>query len=241
LQKIDTTLLLTNNEFSAIIHLSGLNQFRAGVNYLSNRFISSVDSVEFDTRTVLYKGSIIFNTLDNGVNPSKGLSAEVRLGVGNRQAKDSTGGKDLIYRFNGRILQYFKISEKNTLMVGVDGGAIVSPVKLWPGELFRFGGMYSVRGFDEQSVTASKFFYTTFEYRYRFERRSNAFIFSQLGDYEMKSLQDSISSYLFTVGTGAMLDTGAGVFSITYALGTSSQQPMKLKTAKIHFGYLVNF
>ncbi len=241
LQKMDTTLLLTNNEFMAILHLTGLNQFRAGVNYRSNRFLASSDSAEFDTRSVLYKGEILFNNLDNGMNPSKGLVSEMNFSIGNREIKDFTRDKDLIYSFNGQLDYYFRISPKQVVHFGVNGGIIVSPRKLWPGELFRLGGMYSIRGFDEQAVTADKYVYSTFEYRYRFEKRSNAFLFTQVGDYTMTSLQNNVSSYLFSAGAGATIDTGGGAFSITYALGTSSQQPLKLKTAKIHFGYLVNF
>jgi outer membrane protein assembly factor BamA len=241
IQKIDTTLLLTNNEFLGIFHLTGLNQFRAGINYLSNRFLASFDSSEYDTKTVLYKAGFIVNNIDNSFNPSKGVESEFKIGIGNRESKDSLSGKDLIYNLYGRYVQFFKLEQKHILMVSAEGGAIVSGARLWPGEMFRIGGMYSMRGFDEQSMFASQYGFVTLEYRYRFERRSNAFVFTQAGDYRMNSMTENYSSSLFSAGAGAILDTGAGVFSIAYALGKSNQQPLKFRTAKIHFGYLVSF
>lgn len=241
IQKKDTTLINTDNEFSGIIHLKGLNQLRAGINYRTNSFLTSTDTTLFDTKTVFYNGAYIFNNVDNWYNPSKGVEFEINLKVGNRQKKDSTMAKNAIYSLYSHCVKYWRLSARNVLATSIEAGTLKFKDKLWASELFKIGGMYSIRGFDEEAIFASEFIFSTIEYRYRFEQRSNAFVFFQFGGYKSESILRTTSSYLFSGGIGTMLNTGVGMFTVMYAMGKSKEQDLRLRTAKIHFGYITRF
>ena len=42
-------------------------------------------------------------------------------------------------------------------------------------------------------------------------------------------------------GVGAAIETKAGIFGITYAMGTQEGNPITFNSAKIHFGYINYF
>ncbi len=241
IQRIDTTLINTNNEFLGILHLSGLNQFRFGINHKTNSFLLSSDTTAFDTKTVLYNAVYIYNSVDNWFNPSNGFDFEVNFKTGNRLQKDSSMSKSAIHSFYLHCTKYWRLSWKNVLLTSIESGIIKYSNTLWSSELFRIGGGYSFRGFDEESIFASQYFFNTIEYRYRFERKSNVFAFFQAGGYRTASITNAMESYMYSSGIGAMMDTGVGVFTVMYAMGKSKEQDLKLRTAKIHFGYITRF
>ena len=42
-------------------------------------------------------------------------------------------------------------------------------------------------------------------------------------------------------GVGTTFETGAGIFSISYAVGSQLDNPIDLRGAKVHFGFLNYF
>ncbi len=74
-------------------------------------------------------------------------------------------------------------------MIGNQSGFIENE-NLFTNELFRIGGLKTLRGFDEESLTASAYSIFTLEFRYLFDINSYFHVFFDGAYYERKANQD---------------------------------------------------
>lgn len=106
-------------------------------------------------------------------------------------------------------------------------------------ELQRFGGINSLRGFNENSLQGNIFSSILSEYRYVIT--SNLYIHSIL-DYAF--VQDKTSNNnenLFGIGFGFGLLTKNGLFNIVYANGSTDDQAIKLTNSIVHISFRASF
>jgi hemolysin activation/secretion protein len=112
---------------------------------------------------------------------------------------------------------------------------------LFENELFRLGGIQNIRGMDENSVTASSYITGSIEFRYLFEEQSNLFLFFD-GAYWQKDISAEFKEDTpIGFGIGMNLQTKAGIFTISWALGRQYGNPVNIGTAKVHIGYIQRF
>ncbi|MDV6168309.1 hypothetical protein R1T16_07715 [Flavobacterium sp. DG1-102-2] len=106
-------------------------------------------------------------------------------------------------------------------------------------ELFRFGGINSIRGFNENSLQANLMTSIMAEYRYILS--SNLFIHSitDYGYFQDKS--SDINNNLLGLGFGFGLFTKNGLFNIIYANGSTKDQQIKLSNSIIHITFRTQF
>lgn len=106
--------------------------------------------------------------------------------------------------------------------------------------MYRFGGLNTLRGFNEEQLFASTKAQLTFEYRFLLDESSNVFLF-----YDQCFYENVASSYYndkpFGFGGGISFGSNIGVFAITYAIGKEFSNPIDLRSSKIHFGYTAYF
>ena len=112
---------------------------------------------------------------------------------------------------------------------------------LFENELYRLGGMKTLRGFIEQSMYASSYAIVNTEIRFLFSKNSFLNAFFDAGWYEQKLEQSYLHDFPFGFGAGINYDTKAGIFSLSYALGKQMDNPIQLKTGTISFGYIAMF
>lgn len=111
---------------------------------------------------------------------------------------------------------------------------------LFQNEMFRIGGIHSLRGFDELSISASTFGIATAEYRFLLDQNSNIYVFYDRAYYEQAEAETFFADRPYGFGAGIAFETRAGIFSVNYALGSQQNNPILFRSAKIHFGF-VNF
>ena len=109
--------------------------------------------------------------------------------------------------------------------------------RLFRNEIYRLGGIKSLRGVDEASIVASSFAIGTVEYRFLFEENSNFFLFVDQAWWEDQSQSQLLTDKPIGFGTGTSFETKAGIFSLTYALGKQFNNPIELRSGKVHFGF----
>ena len=112
---------------------------------------------------------------------------------------------------------------------------------IFTNELYRIGGLVSLRGFDEESINASAYVMPSVEYRFLFDKNSALFLFANGAYYENVSRTQRVFDRPFGFGTGIFFETKSGIFSLTYAVGKQFNNPILLKNAKIHFGLVSIF
>jgi len=107
---------------------------------------------------------------------------------------------------------------------------------LYENEMLRFGGFNSLKGFDEDGISASTYFMATTELRYMIESYSYFSVFWNGAFYEKKGMNSYVKDTPWGLGLGFSFNTPAGIFSINYAMGKQFNNPFDLKGAKVHFG-----
>jgi hypothetical protein len=108
-------------------------------------------------------------------------------------------------------------------------------------EVERIGGFKTIRGFDELSIATTAYSLQTLECRYLLGLNSFAYLFTDYAYTELFTYQQHTTNHPYGFGAGVAFETKAGIFQLNYAYGASDQTAIQWKSAKIHFGYLVQF
>ena len=247
LYKRDSTFLDLNTELNVSYSLKNGFRIRAHYRFMSSSILSGgSSSLEFSNlnsyRTNAYGLSIERQALDNIVNPSKGRILNAKLYVGQRiLSGDSTDAAEKNTTYLGNILyrEYVSIFPRHVLLFGLLFDFYTSPT-IFENELFRFGGLNTLRGFNEEQLFASTKGQLTFEYRFLLDGNSNVFLFYDQCFYENTSVSYK-NDHPLGFGGGISFGSKIGIFSITYALGREQANPIDFRSSKIHFGYTAYF
>ncbi len=136
-----------------------------------------------------------------------------------------------------KINYLWKISSRNYLSVQNQSGLINSDM-LYKNELFRLGGLKTIRGIDEESIPASAYSIINMEYRYKTNADSYFYALTDLA-----LLKDQIyesTTNIFGFGLGYSFLTKAGHIDLAYALGKFKNEPVSFNNSRLHFK-IVNF
>jgi len=106
-------------------------------------------------------------------------------------------------------------------------------------ELFRFGGITSIRGFEENSIFANFLSTLNTEYRYVFNQSLYLHSVIDLGYFENSINEEQLTLFSFGLGTGVR--TKAGVLKIIIANGKNENQDFDFNNTKLHFQLAIRF
>ena len=153
---------------------------------------------------------------------------------------DSVKLKSYQLRLKFAAAHYFKISKTSTFKTSLNSGIYSSPT-IFRNEVFQIGGYRLLRGFDEESIYATRYAVMTFEYRSLLSLNSYLFGFVDLGATQLRYQEINNNKFFIGTGLGIAYETKAGLLNLSLALGKRNDVPFSLRQAsKIHFGY-VNF
>lgn len=178
-----------------------------------------------------------YNKLNHRFLPTKGVLINVELGQGNRS---SNGKKTTQYTTSVEFKGYLDFSKNNKLYAGLKGAGLFN-TPLATNELFRIGGVNSLRGFNEQSLFTSQYIYSQLEYRLFFERYTYAFAFTDLGLLRNQVPETPTEDFLVGIGLGFSFYTKGGVFSLALGFGKEEETTFDINNAKVHLGYVTRF
>ena len=171
---------------------------------------------------------------DSFIFPEK-AKVFVKFGTGNRTIASQKTSQfftqlDLNYNFN--------LNQKNSIFVRNQTFYLQSDDYVI-NELFRFGGINSIRGFNENSLQANA--YTGIIAEYRYLLASNLYLHSitDFGYFQDKT--SNIEDRLLGLGFGFGLFTKNGLFNLVYANGSTSEQAIKLSNSIVHISFKTNF
>jgi hypothetical protein len=204
-----------------------------------------------DFRTNLYGVELSLNKLDYLLNPSKGYKLLVNGKAGFKNIQKNPGIEDSLYadvqlsnvifrsEFQGGA--FFPLARRHVFYLG-NQSAYLQNEQILRNELYRIGGLKTLRGFNEESIFVSAYAINTLEYRFLLEKNSNLNVFLDYA-YTERTVYNSEKSFdtPFGFGVGSTFETAAGIFSISYAMGSQQGNPIDFRAAKIHFGFLNYF
>ncbi|MCF6133075.1 hypothetical protein [Flavobacterium wongokense] len=160
---------------------------------------------------------------------------DLKIGTGKRDSKllsDSQFFGSLFLKHN------FYLNDKNIVNIKTQNFYLQSSNYI-VNELQRFGGINSIRGFNENSLQGNLFGSILSEYRYVL---SPGLYVHSIIDYGY--LQDKTSESnqnLLGLGFGFGLFTKNGLFNLVYANGSTNNQAIKLSNSIVHISFKANF
>lgn len=200
--------------------------------------------------TSLYGINLKITQFDYLLNPRRGWMVNFNLASGTKKIlsdseDDSLFNNDVdLNTYFSRIIWnsvfHIPLAQHSTIKLQYAGGAIQN-LALFKNELLLTGGLNSIRGFDEYSISASQFSYATVEYRYLFERNAYLCLFTDIGQSVNATEESGAEHNYWSFGTGISFETKAGIFSLAYAIGRDWQNSFDFRNSKIHFGLAAQF
>lgn len=152
---------------------------------------------------------------------------------------DSLGGRATRYRVEIQAEYYVPLFLRSTLKLALRSSNIFSEKPVYANEQYRIGGNKLLRGFDEESLFATRYAIATAEFRLLLSQ--NAFL-SAFTDYGyLENVTDRTRLFLRPWGLGAGLnfETQAGIFGISIAVGRrDAGQTVDWRAPKFHLGYV---
>ncbi len=213
--------------------LSGGLSYRSSNVLLNSESLTSYKS--FNTTT--YKLGLELKKTNRVIVPTKGFKI---IGYGLTGKRRSENSNQDQYGWQVFADQWITLFPRHILKLGLKSEALFGG-QLFTNELYRIGGLKTMRGFNEQSIYASSYGIGTIEYRYMIGTYDYLTLFSDLAYVENNAGEQFSSTFFTGIGAGINFQTGAGIFSLFYALGKDDQNPFDLRTSKIHFGYTNRF
>tara|TARA_R110002049_G_scaffold148175_1_gene311045 strand:+ start:171 stop:1859 length:1689 start_codon:yes stop_codon:yes gene_type:complete len=152
--------------------------------------------------------------------------------------RDNNLGKQKQSVFSFDTYKIFNLNNKNSIYTRLNGATLTSNDYL-DNELFRFGGINSIRGFEENSLVANLYGVINTEYRYRLS--NSIYVHSVFDAAYFEHKLSNNKEKLFGFGFGLGLLTNAGLFRLNYSSGKSESRPFKLSDSKVHLSLTATF
>ncbi len=160
---------------------------------------------------------------------------DITAGFGNRTFDDI---KEDQTKFAVNTFKIFNLNDRNSIYVRGSGQLIDSDSFL-ENELPRFGGINSIRGFEENSLIGNLFGVINTEYRYRLNR--DIYVHSVIDAAYFENKISDQKGKLFGFGFGFGLLSKAGLFRFNYSSGKTENQQFKLSDSKVHLSLTATF
>ncbi|MDE0967082.1 MAG: BamA/TamA family outer membrane protein [Flavobacteriaceae bacterium] len=218
---------LTKNKHGISLHLSYLNS-------VSNLTIVNQSIKDYNSKFQKIRYSYLEPNINNKLIPIKFLNT-LEFSIGER--RDNTNTRKQI-KYKTKTYNNFKITNKSSIYLNFESYGMIS-TNFYQNEMLLFGGINSIRGFEENSIAANKLFMINSEYRFTID--NNIYINTILDSaYYENSLSD-IKGYIYGLGLGLNINTNSGVFKINYANGVKKGEAVDLKLSKIHVSFSNTF
>ena len=214
---------LINNKHNVSFHISTINSTSSleTPNNLIKDYKSNFKKIKYNYREV---------NLNNKLIPIKLLtSLEFLSGI--REDNFGTNNQNI---YQARAFNNFNITKKSIIYINLESFLLKSS-NYYLNEMLLFGGIKSIRGFEENSIAANKLNLINFEYRLNLNNDIylNSIFDTAYYENKLTNIRDNI----YGVGFGLNINTNSGVFRINYANGIRKGQDIDLKLSKIHVSF----
>ena len=214
---------LINNKHNVSFHISSVNSTSSleTANNLIKDYKSNFKKIKYDYREV---------NINNKLIPIK-LLTSLEFLIGEREDNFGTNNQNI---YQARAFNNFNITKKSIIYINLKSYLLKSS-NYYLNEMLLFGGINSVRGFEENSIATNKLNLINFEYRLKLNNDIYLNSIFDTAHYENKLT--NIRDNIYGVGFGLNINTNSGVFRINYANGIRKGQDIDLKLSKIHVSF----
>jgi hypothetical protein len=214
---------LIKNKHNLSFHLSTLNSTSSleTTNELIKDYKSNFKKIKYDFKKV---------NINNKLIPVKFLTS-IELSTGKRKDNLETKTQN---RYFTKIFNNFNITKSSSVYLNLEAYGLNSS-NYYLNEMLLFGGINSIRGFEENSIATNKLFLINTEYRIKLN--NDIYINTIFDTAYYENTLANIREHIYGVGFGLNINTNSGVFRLNYANGTRKGQDIDLKLSKIHVSF----
>lgn len=236
--KRDSTFVTTDQSVRATYQINPFSS--AYVGYKAVASSNLLDEVLVGTSVVDYSASYFTSGLQYIRNQNDALfpvktDISIASEIGTRELKATKDDQVRLSVVAGTI---FNMNYNNSIFLQNASSILLSDTFL-TNELFRFGGINSIRGFNENSIDADLFSVLNTEYRYRFSPGFYMHSIIDLAYFENETTNVKQKLYSFGIGLGLL--TKAGLLKFNLANGNSEKQNFNFSNTKIHLSLSSRF
>ncbi len=237
LYRRDTSFLEVKGNFGLTYLFSNNWQLLAQLDFWRSNTLLSSASINnlVDFSTLSYGVGLQRQQLDFLPNPRKGMQLKALYLVGNKKVEAT----QLTWRVELTQRYFVPLSKRQVLCLSQEFDHIQA-ANLYANELYRFGGLERMRGFDEEAFFASTIVFAGLEYRFLLDEFAHFLVFSDWSWLENKVLNNTQTT-VYALGLGLVLGSDNGQFKLSYGLGAALGQGLQLNTGKLHVGYISYF
>jgi hemolysin activation/secretion protein len=251
LYKRDTSFLEVKGNFGLRYFLGGNNFVRGFYSFENSSLLNgAVNNPLFaDGISVRINGyglGFERQVLDYFPNPRSGMRMDFQTVFGSRRTFPTDennfsvpGTKSNVFRSFLELDYYIPVGKRSTFRFGGLAQFYFADT-IYANEQIRFGGLKSLRGFDEEQLFATSMARISVEYRFLLDQNSHLLLFFDQAIYENRT-RSYYRDTPFGFGAGMSFGTKAGIFSLVYGLGSQFGNPINVRDGKIHVGYLAVF
>jgi outer membrane translocation and assembly module TamA len=239
----DSSFVNTNFDGLLKYRLAQRSFLTGGINYRASNALLSNSSNESPLASLTTFNALKYvlgaevYRLNRVLIPTKGYSFLVYGKTGQRTRQEASTNQ-IGWQIETQWLYNFY--KKMVLKTALNSQALIGE-NLFENELFRLGGLRTLRGFNEQSIFSSAYGVATVEYRYMIGEYDYLTLFSDIAYTEKRVQNELESNWLTGLGTGINFRTNGGIFSLFLAVGRSQDVNFDFRTTKVHFGYVNQF
>ncbi|WP_298530477.1 hypothetical protein [uncultured Algibacter sp.] len=234
----DSSFTTTNQSAKLHYQINSKHKIFGGVitsesnNLLSEDIVSSI--TDYKTQYFTFAYQFIEPQNRNILFPINSR-AFIETGFGERTSVSSSEQQTQLLLDANKI---FNLNLKNSFFFRVNGASLISD-SYFENELLRFGGINSIRGFEENSLYATLYGVINTEYRYQISNSIYVHTIIDAAYFENQIINSN--QKLFGYGFGFGLLTKAGLFRFNYANGKSEDVSFKLSNSKVHLSLTSKF
>lgn len=249
--KQDTSFLNQDLQIAVGSYLAGNWFFQTGYEKSTANLVSTnLESIKanniVDYNRDIYTLSLMLNEFNSAIGFKEDLKLQSNISFGRKRINrnpnidfefyDTITTKTNILNIETKV-KYQKILGKRLAVFHEIESGLLYNDQLLNNEMFRIGGLKSLRGFNENFYYASHYALSRMELRQYFESESYfMLLYDQL--FYQNNLQED---YPFGLGLGFSLSSNNSLFNFAMAVGKSKDIPIDISNAKIHFGYTSRF
>ena len=164
----------------------------------------------------------------------------IQMGLGSREtttiAETANTNKQTFININA--MHNFYLNPKNCININYQNYFLKSDTYII-NELYRFGGIRSIRGFEENSFQANFMTALITEYRYIISQELYLHTILDYGYYEDKT--SDYQANLLGIGIGVGLRTKNGILKLNFSNGRNDNQKLKFNNTIVTLNYNIEF
>jgi len=235
--KQDSTFQTTKTNFDLGYYFRYNTRTYIGYNSMTSNDIQRINSLNLnDIESKFFTTTLEYFDLNRNdfLFPEQRI-LNLKFGVGSRKSTFENN-RQFSVQLSG--FNNFYLNEKNIINLKTENYYLNSNYYVI-NELYRFGGINSVRGFNENMLQASFLSAIMMEYRYVLAPSLYAHSITDFGYFQDKSTD--INQKIVGFGFGLGLLTNNGLFNIVYANGNTDKQEIKLSNSVVHLSFKAKF